>query len=88
MKLYRVMWADPQLGTMQIWERTKADAERRAKELCKTDNASPIIQGEDIPTDKRGLQMWLNANCTFEAPHPHVDLEMGPIVIREENDAI
>jgi hypothetical protein len=70
MKLYRCMKNDAGLGTLLSWHASKreADAELRRHQKAREDSASGPegVEAVDVPTDKAGLLLWLNANCNTD----------------------
>jgi hypothetical protein len=70
MKLYRCNCYDKDQGSLVSWHASKADAERELRKWQKDrgeDARGPEgVDAVEIPTDRRGLLAWLNANISTD----------------------
>lgn len=64
MKIYRAVYWDRDLGQLFSWHSNKADAQRWVRQMLESGPSQGPAEAEaiDIPTDRKGLLEWLNAN--------------------------
>lgn len=66
MKVYQVHWSAPDEGNCLHWAASKAEAVRVARDAIEEgpsySMADFTIKAVDVPTSKRELLPWLNAN--------------------------
>lgn len=64
MNLYKIVLHVPEsdIGTVQAWAGTQADAKAEAKRMTDEYGEKAVIHPIDFPTDKPSLLAWLNTN--------------------------
>ena len=70
MRIYKVIWQEPDMGVLQSWHASKREAEKalrhQQQELGDMGGGNGWIDAVDIPTTRAGLLNWLNTCFTTD----------------------